>query len=269
MSRSAPLLTGPVRLALAGVSVLLLLSIAVGFIWLPMVKPDFAQGGLWEAICRAAGVPSSWSSPLAKEDQQASRVAMVPALTGLAGGDIGRGGTLAQQCVMCHGARGVSASDVPNLAGQYSEVTYKQLFDYKNGQRRHTLMQALAEGLDEQAIRDLAAFYAQLPRPAAAEASVPVPSLVRVGDPLRNVAPCASCHGGIDKRPGSPWLEGMPHAYLATQMRAFASGERRNDPHAVMRNIARQMTADEIESVSHYYASRAIEGVHPQPLTVR
>ena len=248
------------KLALAALAVLTVLAFAIGFLWLPAVKPDFAQGGLWEAICRAAGVPTRWYAPLAKEDPQASRVAAVPAVALMAGagGDVGRGGTLALQCTMCHGARGVSASDVPNLAGQYSEVTYKQLLDYRNGQRRHTLMQALAQGLSEQDIRDLAAFYAQLPRPSPASGQLPTPPLVNVGDPLRNIAPCASCHGGIDQKPGSPWLEGMPQAYLVMQMQAFARGERRNDAHGVMRNVARQMKPQEIEAAARYYASRAI-----------
>jgi cytochrome c553 len=249
-----------VRLALASLAVLLVLALATGFLWLPQVKPDFTAGGLWDAICRAAGVPTQWGAPLKHEDPRASRVALVPALAGGAGGDVGRGGTLALQCTMCHGARGVSASDVPNLAGQYSEVVYKQMMDYRNGQRRHTLMQALAEKLDEQDIRDLAAFYAQLPRPAAAPAGASVPVLVSVGDPMRNIAPCASCHGGIDLKPGSPWLEGMPHAYLAEQLKRFASGARRNDTLEVMRNVARQMTPEEIEATSRYYASRAIVG---------
>jgi cytochrome c553 len=251
-----------VRIALAGLVVLLVLAILTGFLWLPQVKPDFKAGGLWDAICRAAGVPSSWSTALKQEDPRASRVAMVPALTGSAGGNVGHGGTLALRCTMCHGARGVSTSDVPNLAGQYSEVVYKQLMDYKNGQREHGLMQALAAGLSEQDIRDLAAFYAQLPRPSPAEKDVPVPDVVAIGDPLRNIAPCASCHGGIDKKAGSPWLEGMSHAYLAGQMQLFASGARRNDALGVMRNIARQMKPEEIEAAARYYSSRAIVGNH-------
>jgi cytochrome c553 len=252
-------MTPGVKRALAALVVLLVLSLLAGFIWLPMGKPDFAQGGLWDAICRAAGVPSAWVAPQPRDDLLASRVSMVPALAGGAGGDAGRGGTLAQQrCTMCHGARGVSSSEVPNLAGQYSEVTYKQLVDYANGTRRHTLMQALAKGMSDQDIRDLAAFYGQLARPSPAPESVETPQLVKVGDPLRNLAPCASCHGGIDKKPGSPWLEGMPQAYLVAQTQAFAKGERRNDPLGVMRNIARQMTSAEIEAAARYYASRAI-----------
>ena len=249
-----------VRRALAGLLVLLVLTVLVGFLWLPQVKPDFTAGGLWDSICRIAGVPSTWSTELRLDDPQASRVAMVTGLQGTAGGDVGRGGTLALRCTMCHGARGVSSSDVPNLAGQYAEVVYKQLMDYKNGQRRHVLMQALASGLSEQEIRDLAAFYAQLPRPSPAPAPTPVPRLVTVGDPMRNIAPCASCHGGIDKKPGSPWLEGMSNVYLVTQLAQFASGARRNDSLQAMRNIARQMTPAEIDAVARYYSVLAIVG---------
>jgi cytochrome c553 len=260
MSTGDRLFSAPVKLALAALGVLLVLSVAVGFVWLPMVKPDFVQGGLWEAICRAAGVPTSWYAPLSQQDARASRFPIVPTSANFAGGDAGRGGTLALNCTMCHGARGVSSSDVPNLAGQYPEVTYKQLLDYQNGQRRHTLMESLAKGLKDQDIRDLTAFYAQLPRPAQAPQAEPTPALVNVGDPMRNIAPCASCHGGIDKKTGSPWLEGMPQAYLAAQLRQFASGERRNDAHGVMRNVARQMKPQEIDAVARYYSARAYVG---------
>lgn len=270
MTGEPRLLTPAVRLALVALAVLLALSLVVGFLWLPMVKKDFAEGGLWEAICRAAGVPAAWYAPLSTDDPKASRFPIVPTRANFAGGDAGRGGTLALNCTMCHGARGVSSSDVPNLAGQYPEVTYKQMLDYRNGQRVHALMQGLARQLGEQDIRDLAAFYAQLPRPAPAPDALRPPPLVKVGDPMRNIAPCASCHGGIDKKPGSPWLEGMPEAYLTLQMRLFVSGERRNDAHAVMRNIARQMTPQEVQAVSQYYASRAIVGGHgASPATAR
>ena len=258
MSGAGPRFWSPgVRIALAGLVVLGVAAIVTGFVWLPQVHPDFTRDGLWDAICRAAGVPRNWSTARAVDDPQASRVAMVPALTGTAGGNVGHGGTLALRCTMCHGARGVSSSDVPNLAGQYAEVVYKQLVDYKNGQRHHTLMQAMAADLSEQDIRDLAAFYAQLPRPSPLPGAAP-PDLVSVGDPLRNIAPCASCHGGIDHKVGSPWLEGISQAYLTLQLRQFATGERRNDPLGVMRNVARQMKPAEIEEVARYYASRAI-----------
>jgi cytochrome c553 len=71
---------------------------------------------------------------------------------------------------------------------------------------------------------------------------------------MRNVAPCASCHGGIEQKLGAPWLEGMPKTYLVAQLTAFASGTRANDSHAQMRNMARALTAKEIEDVSEFYA---------------
>jgi cytochrome c553 len=251
-----------VKRALLGLLVLFVFAVLVGFVWLPMAKPDYSAAGLWNAICRAAGVPGTWSTELALDDPMASRVKMVPALLGTAGGDVGHGGTLALRCTMCHGARGVSSSEVPNLAGQYAEVVFKQLVDYKNGQRRHVLMEALARELSEQDIRDLSAFYAQLARPSPNPRETPVPRLVSVGDPMRNIAPCATCHGGIDRKPGSPWLEGMSHPYLTLQLQHFASGERRNDNLQAMRNVARQMTPEEIEQAARYYSTLAIVGLH-------
>ena len=48
-----------------------------------------------------------------------------------------------------------------------------------------------------------------------------LPALVRVGDPLRNIVPCMACHGGIDHKLGAPWLEGMPKAYLLSEMQGL------------------------------------------------
>ena len=85
--------------------------------------------------------------------------------------------------------------------------------------------------LSDRDIRDLAAYYASLPKARTAPTTYDetLPALVRVGDPLRNIAPCISCHGGIDHKLGTPWLEGMPKEYLVAQLRAFKTGARRND----------------------------------------
>ena len=154
---------------------------------------------------------------------------------------VGRGATLALNCTMCHGAQGMSGSDAPNLAGQYPEVVIKQLHDYKTGKRASPIMEALGKALPDRDIADLAAYYADLPKARTAPTTYdePLPALVRVGDPLRNIAPCISCHGGVDQKFGTPWLEGMPKGYLVAQLEAFASGARRNDTQAQMRNMAR------------------------------
>ena len=134
----------------------------------------------------------------------------------------------------------------------------KQLLDYKAGVRASAVMEALARPMSERDIRDLAAYYASLPKARTAPTTYDetLPALVRVGDPLRNIAPCISCHGGVDQKLGAPWLEGMPRDYLVAQLNAFAAGERRNDPHGQMRAVVRRMTAQEIEEVSTFYARK-------------
>ncbi len=93
------------------------------------------------------------------------------------------------------------------LSGQYPEVVMKQLHDYKAGKRESPIMAALAENLPSADINDLAAYYAYLPKARTAPTTYDefLPALVRVGAPLRNIAPCISCHGGVDQKLGAPW----------------------------------------------------------------
>jgi cytochrome c553 len=251
-----------VRWSVVCLAVLTMASLLVGFVWLPSVHGDFSAQGVWASICRAAGVPASWSSSGARPP-----AAPVPTNVVLersmarAGesGSAGRGATLALNCTMCHGAQGMSASNAPNLAGQYPEVVIKQLHDYKDGKRTSSIMQALATGLSDRDIRDLAAYYASLPKARTAPTTYDesLPPLVRVGAPLRNVAPCVSCHGGIDQKLGAPWIEGMPKDYLVAQLKAFKTGERRNDAQAQMRSVVTAMTDAEIDEVATFYARKA------------
>ena len=140
------------------------------------------------------------------------------------------------------------------------QVIIKQLHDFQGGQRASTIMQALARGLSDTDITDLAAYYAYLPkaRNAATTYADALPALVRVGAPMRNIAPCIACHGSVDQKLGAPWLEGMPKAYLVTQLKSFRSGARRNDSHAQMRNMARAMSDAEILGVADFYAGRGL-----------
>ncbi len=238
-------------------------SALVGFVWLPSAQSDFSAQGLWASICRAAGVPGRWgdSNNDAVAGPQATDVVLDRTMA-RDGADVavGRGATLALNCTMCHGAQGMSSSEAPNLAGQYPEVLMKQLHDYKGGKRASPVMQAIGQSLPEQAISDLAAYYAYLPKARTAPTTYDeaLPKLVRVGDPLRNIAPCISCHGGVDQKLGAPWLEGMPAAYVVGQLQAFRSGSRHNDSEAQMRNMARALTDQEIEDVAGFYAGKAV-----------
>jgi cytochrome c553 len=151
-------------------------------------------------------------------------------LQGASAEAIGRGATLALRCTMCHGARGLSQADTPNLAGQYPVTIYKELVDFKTGARPSAVMAPLVVDLSDEDMRDLAAYYAYLPRvtnsgPAAGEP----PRIVASGAPLRSIATCGACHGEVDSRASAAWLEGQPAIYLHTQLDAFASGARHSD----------------------------------------
>ena len=252
------------RWSLVSLILFTVLSMLVGFVWLPSVQADFSAQGLWVSICRAAGVPTSWSTEVAVKSGPQSTTVVLERTMARAGANasVGRGATLALNCTMCHGAQGMSISNAPNLAGQYPEVVIKQLHDYKNGKRSSSIMEALANRLSDRDVDDLAAYYAYLPKARTAPTTYDdtLPTLVRVGDPLRNIAPCVTCHGSVDQKLGAPWLEGMPKDYLVTQLANFASGVRRNDSHAQMRNMVRTMTGDEMSEVAAFYARRGEPG---------
>jgi cytochrome c553 len=238
---------------------LALVSAFIGLVWLPSAQRDAGFTGLWNAICSAAGAPRNWhlGDTAVEPKTKLSHVEVTPQLLANATPSaIGRGATLALRCTMCHGERGMSEANSPNLAGQYASVVYKQLLDFQSGARVNAVMSPMAVNLSDQDMRDLAAYYASLPRPPAQRkisASL-APPIVAHGAPMRNVAPCAACHGGIDTKAGSPWLDGLPAAYTRAQLMAFHDGTRTNDIDEVMRNVARNMTPEEIDAAAAYYA---------------
>lgn len=68
-------------------------------------------------------------------------------------------------CIGCHGIGGYKASfpevySVPMIAGQSGKYIEAALNAYRKGDRAHPTMQAIAGGLSDQDIADLAAYYA-------------------------------------------------------------------------------------------------------------
>jgi cytochrome c553 len=246
------------------VAAIFVAAVVLGFMVFPLIQPNAQVSGLWDAICSAAGIvkePSS-AKPIEPDFKVSSAVMTSDMLRSADADSIGRGATLAHQCAICHGPTGVSRADSPNLAGQYAPTIYKELKDFQSGARVNAIMSPFAEHLSDQDMIDLASYYAYLPRLPAFHpvAAVALPRIVINGAPLRNIAPCGSCHGALDNKVGSPWLEGQSSAYIKSQLEAFASNERRNDISEQMRNIARRMTPEEIEDASRYYASQPVPG---------
>jgi cytochrome c553 len=73
---------------------------------------------------------------------------------------------------------------------------------------------------------------------------------------------CAVCHGplGISVTPDAPNLAGQPALYVATQLRAYRSGQRR---HEVMAVMARPLSDDDIANLAAWFAAIRIEATAP------
>ena len=120
-------------------------------------------------ICSAAGSCAApardGSRCCSRPSSHASNVVYAAAAAPRANAvSIGRGATLALRCTMCHGARGAERGrSSPNLPGRRGPI-YKQLLDFKTGARASAVMSPLVADLSDQDMRDLAAYYAYLPR---------------------------------------------------------------------------------------------------------
>jgi cytochrome c553 len=243
-----------------GVTIVIgMLSALGGLVLLPLAQPDLKMSSIWDAICIAAGVPRAPSNvaPIQPGFKTSSVIVTSQMLSRPSAFSIGHGATLAQRCAICHGPEGVSDANSPSLGGQYAGAIYKELNDFKSGARVNGVMTPFAINVSNQDMLDLAAYYSYLPRLPAGDFSAPVkvPLIVVTGAPMRNIAPCGACHGAMDVKSGSPWLGGQSAVYIKTQLQAFASGARRNDISQQMRNIARQLTPDEIDEAASYYAA--------------
>ena len=84
----------------------------------------------------------------------------------------GKGKT--SMCSGCHGIGGYrtvfpEVYHVPKLGGQHAAYLVKALQEYRAGSRSHPSMKAIAAGLSDQDMADLAAYYASDAMKAAAK----------------------------------------------------------------------------------------------------
>ena len=247
------------RRATLVVAAMFVASAAAGLILLPQISASQGYAGLWDAICSAAGAfrAPPGAAPEASTQKHSNVFLRSDFLHAPDASAIGHGATLAQRCAICHGPTGESRADAPNLAGQYPGAVYKELVDFKDGVRANAVMAPFAYALSDEDMRDIAAYYAYLPRMPAPPSFRSAPSIVAEGAPLRNIPPCGACHGALEAKIASPWLGDQPAAYVKAQLLAFASGARHNDIEQQMRNIARNMTPQEIEEAAAFYSSTA------------
>jgi cytochrome c553 len=82
----------------------------------------------------------------------------------IAAASVDKGETVHKEkgCDACHGERGISAvpDQFPHVAGQYASYLAHALRGYRDGTRRHAVMNPIAAELSDEDIRALATFYA-------------------------------------------------------------------------------------------------------------
>lgn len=181
-------------------------------------------------------------------------------------GDVAAGNQKSTTCAACHGTDGNSSIPMnPSIAGLSAKYLEKQLMDLRlgaktNGKqgRYNPVMSSQAASLSDQDIADLAAFYASktMKPNSTPEDSVALgQQLYRAGDAKRGIAACIACHGprgeGMNLA-GFPKISGQHHEYLKTQLEEFREGKRKNDPNGMMRDIAKQLTNEDIQALSNY-----------------
>lgn len=77
--------------------------------------------------------------------------------------DAAAGKQKAATCRACHGLNGIAtAIDAPNIAGDSEIYLDRQLKLFRSGERKHEQMSVIAEGLSDEDIADLAAWYSSV-----------------------------------------------------------------------------------------------------------
>ncbi len=99
---------------------------------------------------------------------------LTPALAQAADANPTPGKDKVSMCIGCHGIPGYKTAfpvtyNVPKLGGQHAAYIVKALQGYKNGDRSHPSMRAIAAGLSEQDMADVAAYYSAPAVQAAAK----------------------------------------------------------------------------------------------------
>jgi cytochrome c553 len=155
--------------------------------------------------------------------------------------------TQAQACSGCHGPNGTPINAAtPNIWGQRSDYLYKQLHDFKSGDRASPIMSFIVKDMSLEDLRKLANYFAAKswasPHPAEAAAVPP-----------DGIAMCAPCHQkNFQGGPPAPRLAGLTYEYLASAMNNFADGERANN--LDMPGFMRSLNETQREAIAKYLA---------------
>jgi cytochrome c553 len=168
--------------------------------------------------------------------------------------DIAAGKEKAELCVGCHGENGISQlENIPSLAAQPDQFIQWQLVYFRAGARKNEQMQPIVEQLNNDDIRNLGAYFAQLTPPKAPADDNP--DLSKKGAQAAVGRRCASCH--TDSYAGTKAVArvaGQRQEYLLKALHDYKSGSRSGGGQAAMADVAYPLNEEEVEALAHYLA---------------
>jgi cytochrome c553 len=170
-----------------------------------------------------------------------------------ASGDKVAGKTAAKACSGCHGEEGVSTNPAnPSVAGQDAEYLAAALRAYKDGSRGDETMKGLAAAFDDNAIKNLAAFYAAL-QPKQPDVRKPF-TTAEWGQR------CDRCHGlnGNSTDPRLPALAAQRLDYLEKVLHDYRIGARKSGQMAAMSGA---LTEQDVGNLAAHYAGQMARAV--------
>lgn len=232
----------------------------------------------WMAFVAVVGVGVVISAMVRHStSEEAQRVSMTPGKSDdlravyASALEVAEGKKIAEAaCARCHGLDGISKTKgIPHIAGQRPAYLHLELRAYQTGARGEKAMDGAVKYLSDDALVQVAAYYASLepppPIPVSAVKSGPAkPDPVQAGKSA--AAGCAGCHGedGVSKIPGMPSLVGLHPKFLVAAMKAYKSGARKHD---LMKTFLMPKSDGELENIALYYALQKPERAKTPPIS--
>jgi cytochrome c553 len=172
-------------------------------------------------------------------------------------GDAVRGRALAEErgCGTCHGSDGRSAApNIPSLAGQPADFITLQMILFRERLRDAPPMPDLAQGLADEQLEDLAAFFADLPPGPAEDRAARDEALSARGQALSQPMNCGVCHlSDYRGREQIPRLAGQREDYLLRTLREYRDNKRTGTDTSMNAVVYGVPDAD-LAALAHYLA---------------
>ncbi|MCI0753720.1 c-type cytochrome [Teichococcus vastitatis] len=162
-----------------------------------------------------------------------------------------------RSCGACHGEQGVSAMPgIPSLAGQQREFIALQLVLFREGLRDIPAMQGPVEGLTDEQLEELGAYFASLPHAPPPDRAARDQAAFEAGAALSEQLRCGVCHlPALVGQNQVPHIAGQREDYLAGTLKAYRDGTRHGTD-TQMNGVVQGLSDAQIDQIAHYVSQR-------------